>query len=1173
MQQILERVAASSYFKRLLYALKQRHSVEIPHANRDLALFLVNVLSRATKQDIVVVTHNLYHAQRAFDALERSHQGDVTFFPQDEFLTTDMLAMSEELKLQRLETLHRLVREQGPHMVVTHTTGLIKPIPSPVRFQQALLDIAKGERIDPEKLSGRLIELGYKRQQAVEKVGDFTRRGSILDIFPQGAQQPLRLDFFDDEVESIRSFDVESQRSIEHLSQVHIPPRSELFYSEEEKASLLQSVGTRLESGDFSEETRERIRGELDALALHEDLDRLGRYLSFLEPSPGTLPDYLEEPLLIFIDHDRIEDAYQHIYEDLQGWMEETGDYAGIGFQFLKDLSRAYSSQHLSINPLPMREKAEATLPVKVKETIRYNNNLHSLIKDLRRRDADVTTLITLADETRRDRLSEAFEGRLQHKILGADNAPFEGEVNLTVVDNPFSFEWFDEQFMLLSEDTIFEKIPQKKRSKRERLFKESERVRSVKSLEKGDFLVHYDHGIGRFLGVESEQVGEHVNDYIVIGYRGDDKLYIPVENIHLIQKYAAREGVIPKVNKLGSGEWAKTKRRVRKKASDIADQLVELYASREKTTGHAFSRDTDLMDTFEAEFMHEETPDQREAIEAVKRDMERSTPMDRLVCGDVGYGKTEVALRAAFKAVLDNKQVVYLAPTTILSRQHYYTFKERLEKHGVHVALLNRFVRPSKQKAYLEGVRQGRVDVIIGTHRLLSKDIEYQDLGLLIVDEEQRFGVEHKEKIKQMKLHIDVLSLSATPIPRTLQMAMTDVKQMSVIETPPENRFPVQTYVLRRSDNVIRDAIERELARDGQVFYLHNRIETIDAVTNHLRSLLPDARIGIAHGRMNRQRLETVMRDFLDHAYDVLVSTTIIETGIDIPNANTLIVHEADRLGLAQLYQIRGRVGRSNRIAYSYLMYDRDKRLNEEAAKRLQAIKEFTELGSGYKIAQRDLAIRGAGDLLGTEQSGFIDTVGIELFMQILREEIDKRKEPDAEEADQHVEDQQASKGDEQELEEAERKRRRIRLPVSSNIPLEYVGDDETRIELHRRIATLQSTASLERMKEELEDRFGAVPETVEAYMYEKLYERLAMAVGVERVRDTGRALILILTPEASRTLQGDALFEQANALSRYIQLAYKQARIHITLEKAKTPQPVHATFVKLLESIHQEQ
>jgi len=1150
MKPLIDFLKHKPFFKKL-QTLLEKDKVELSDTNEALNALIIHYIHTHSKRNVLVVNHNLYHAQKTFDGLSRTLNDTPLFFPQDEFLTTDMLAMSEDLKFQRLDTINALLN-QKKSLVVTHPTGLLKYLPPKSKFEYHTHTYRVGDDIEPETLKKELITLGYTYASEVEKVGEFASRGSIIDIFPAGYETPLRLDFFDIEIDSIRTFDVDTQRSKKNLEAFSLFPRSEFFYDDSELVQLKRSIQEKLEAKDFSEETINRVQEEITALEHHDEPDRLSRYLGFIHEEPETLSDYLEDPIVIYINYPDIKNAYKGIVNDLSDWMLENNDYPQLGFEFIKDLNRLYHYKSVHLNQFKNPDPLPNHLALRSKQSIQYTSNMSMLLKDLKKKDGFATTVIALSHKERLETLKNAFEEKnVDFKLLGKNDSPFENRINLVHMDMPYAFEWFDVSFTLLSETSIFEPIDQKKPRKTKKVFKDAEKIKKTEDLKKGDYVVHYDHGIGRYLGIKTMTLKDHTNDYITIAYKGDDTLYIPVENIHLIQKYVAHEGVRPKIHKLGSTEWAKTKRRVRKKAKDIAKHLIDLYAKREQAKGFAYSKDPDIMHQFEADFPYEETVDQQKAIDAVKEDMEKPIPMDRLICGDVGYGKTEVALRAAFKAVLDNKQVAYLAPTTILTRQHFYTFKRRLAKHGIKVALLNRFVTGKKQREFLEGIKKGTYDVVIGTHRLLSKDIDFNDLGLLIVDEEQRFGVEHKEKIKQMKLHVDVLSLSATPIPRTLQMAMTGVKKMSLIETPPKERYPIQTYVLRRSDHVIKDAIERELGREGQVFYLYNRVESIDHIKTELEKLVPDARITYAHGKMNRMTLEKVMQSFLDHKYDVLVSTTIIETGIDIQNANTLIVHEADRLGLSQLYQIRGRVGRSNRIAYSYLMYDKHKQLNDEASKRLQAIKEFTELGSGYKIAARDLAIRGAGDILGTEQSGFIDSVGIDLFMDILKEEIDRQKN---ETKDQPFD---------------ESKRNAVKMPTSRYIPKTYVDDEMLRIEMHRRISSIKTLEDLEALKTEFKDRFGSIPDQLNQYMLEKLYEQLALEAGVERVFDSDVSISFVIDEEHSKNIHGEALFSKANTVSRHISLSYKQEKLRISIDKGKINQSVLETVIPLLDML----
>jgi transcription-repair coupling factor (superfamily II helicase) len=1149
MDQILKHLQKTPFYNKLKEALLNENKLELNDTFSDLNLLLIRLIETMTDKNILIVHHNLYHAQKMYDQYSQIDD-TILFYPQDEFITTEMLAMSESLKFERLETVKSIINP-GRHVVITHPTGFIKSLYPLKYYKDAEITYRVGDDIDIEAFISMLIMYGYKRANVVEQVGEFSLRGSIIDIFLTDYNEPIRIDLFDTEIDSIRTFSAQTQRSMHKQDTFHVFPRVEFFYTEAILKTIQSNVNEKLKDLTLDQDTLKRIHQELDDLKTYDGIDQLSRYMSFIDDPLETLVDYLDQPIVIYMNYPYVEKSVKSIVNDLTDWVLALNDYPKLGFEFIKDFNHIYQEKMIYLNPLDRLNKPYFTMALRAKETPIYDNNFHMLVKELKKYDRHTTVLITFNQLKRMNDFTQAMEDHVEIKRLGDKDNLFTKRINVTLSNNPLTFEWFDTNLIVLNEDSIY-KQSEKKQAKYKSVFKETKKINHVKELRKGDYLVHYEHGIGRFLEIKTMDVSNQVNDYIVIQYKGDDTLYIPVENIHLVQKYAAGDGLMPKLNKLGSAEWAKTKQRVRRKAKDIADELIKLYAKREQVKGFSFSQDNEFMTQFEADFPYEETEDQLKAIEAVKLDMEDERPMDRLICGDVGYGKTEIALRASFKAALDNKQVAYLAPTTVLARQHYYTFKERLDRYGIKCALLNRFVTKAAQTKILAKVKSGEIDVVLGTHRLLSKDVKFKDLGLLIIDEEQRFGVEHKEKIKQLRANIDVLSLSATPIPRTLQMAITGVKQMSLLETPPKNRFPIQTYVLKRNDHVIKDAIERELARNGQIFYLYNRVETIERIQDKLTKLVPDARIVYAHGKMSRLRLEEVIEDFLDYKYDVLVSTTIIETGIDIPNANTLIIHDADQLGLSQLYQIRGRVGRSNRIAYSYLMYKENKQLTEEALKRLQVIKEFTELGSGYKIAVRDLSIRGAGDLLGTEQSGFIDSVGIDLFLEILKEEIDRSKG--------------TLKEDTKAIDDLKQK---LKVTVNKTIPTTYIDDDDLRIDFHKKINALSSSNELILLKEEMVDRFGPLPEAIDLYMVEKLYENLAVTLEVEKVFDKEATFDLIFSERKSSLINGERLFMVVNEISPFIHLTYKKNKITITLEKFKLKRHYLKVLVTILESL----
>ncbi|MDD2435860.1 MAG: transcription-repair coupling factor, partial [Bacilli bacterium] len=676
--------------------------------------------------------------------------------------------------------------------------------------------------------------------------------------------------------------------------------------------------------------------------------------------------------------------------------------------------------------------------------------------------------------------------------------------------------------------------------------FKFGTKIRDITKLENGDYIVHSTYGIGIYRGIVTLLKNGLKKDYLNIEYKGQDKLYIPVEKIDLISKYSSKDGVIPKINKLGTSEWAKTKLSARKRIEDIAGELLKLYAAREASEGFAFLPDGEEQYQFESEFMFQETEDQLKVSEEIKKEMEKKHPMDRLLCGDVGYGKTEIAFRAIFKAIMSGKQVAFLCPTTILSTQHYNNAIERFKSFPVNIKLLNRFITPKETKQIMEDVKEGRVDLLIGTHKILNKDIVYKDLGFLVIDEEQRFGVKHKEKLKQYKNNIDILTLSATPIPRTLQMSMTGIRSLSLIETPPVNRYPIQTYVLAENIHVIKDAIYKELSRGGQTFILYNKIEDMNQKLKLISELIPQAKVVAVHGQMPKRELEDIMVKFVNHESDVLLCTTIIETGIDIPNVNTLIIINADYFGLSQLYQIRGRVGRSNKIAYCYLMYNQAKILSEIATKRLKAIKEFTELGSGFAIAMRDLSIRGAGDILGSEQAGFVDTIGVELFLEMLDKEISRLKGIVVEEKE--VSNQPL-------------------LEVETTIADQYVADEELKIEIHKKINEIDSYEKLKETKDILEDRFGKLSETLIIYMYQEWFEKLANNLNIKKIRQTKNFIEIIIEQDLAQKINGEQLFMEINRISRMFRLSMKYHRLIITLDTVKLDKHFIYYLIELME------
>lgn len=1152
MKKILNHLEKTSYFRDLYDLYNKQEEIKISNTNDPVSIMIIYYIYKTTNKDILLVTPNLYQATKLYDQFQEiAMDGEISFFPQDEFITTEMLAMSTEFKLERINTVRNII-ENRKSIIITNTSGYIKQLIPLRKWKNAIQKWEEETILDVKNLPKQLVSYGYKRESTVEKQGEFSIRGSIIDIFPLNEQNPYRIDLFDDEIESIRTFDVTTQRSKIRVKEMMIYPMYEFFYNDNELEIINAKVHNLIESIPFDDKSHDRVKQDLENLENRNEVDQLSRYLTLLYDRPESITDYVDGDTVFFYDYEKIKDNYNSIVMDISDWYNSVNDYPKIGFELIKNLEHIYSGKSLYLDLFGNRSlQIKNELSIRSKETTLYNNNMHMLLKDMKKYHNFTTVVLSFENQKKAKAIFEIFDDKVPYQVIGNKDDIQNKKINILIGEKIPSVEFFDVNTVFLTEDNIFKKSETKK-AKYKSSIKDTKKLNKVEELKKGDFIVHYDYGIGRFIEVKTMSVGDVTADYIHIAYKGDDSLYIPVENIKLLKKYTGSEGVKPKLSKLGGSDWAKTKQRVRKKVKDIADKLIKLYAAREKAVGFQYSKDTDLMLDFEADFPYQETKDQLKAINEIKQDMESTMPMDRLLCGDVGYGKTEVALRAAFKAVLDNKQVAYLAPTTVLSRQHYHTFKERLHKHGIKVELLNRFVTKGNQNRVLREIMSGEVDIVIGTHRILSKDMKFKDLGMLIIDEEQRFGVEHKERIKEMKLNVDVLSLSATPIPRTLQMAIMGVKSMSLLETPPLNRYPIQTYVLERHDAVIRDSIQREMARKGQVFYLYNRVEDIEVIAQKIRNLVPEARVTFAHGKMSRIELEDVITKFIDGDYDVLVSTTIIETGIDIPNANTLLVHEADRLGLSQLYQLRGRVGRSDRIAYAYLMYDKKKQLKEEAQKRLRAIKEFTELGSGYKIALRDLSIRGAGDVLGTEQSGFMDSVGIDLYLEMLKDEIAVQK----------------GEKEEMVIDETEKKPP-LKVKVNKYIDDEYVKNDFVKMELHRKISQITSKDDIKQLVEELTDRFGKPNKDIMLYMYEKLFEYLSEVKGVERLHTTKKEVTLTFTKEASDDINGEYLFMKANEMSKFITFRYRLEKVNIYIDVQKIPKHYLYYLVDLLEAV----
>lgn len=1072
---------------------------------------------------IFVVLPTLFDAQSYYDALiNLVCEDDVLFFPTDDLILSNSFISSNEFKYERINTIISLLNER-PKIVVTTTNGAIYKNASSEVWREKLLSFEEGNVYSLKDIKLKLVELGYKNTSLVNKTGEFSFRGSIIDIFPLNQSNPIRLDFFDDELDSIKLFDVLTQRTISKIKKITITPVVEMFYSDlkkDEVISLLKSKALKASSDE-----RDLIYKDIHRIDLRDNMETLHRYIDLFSASK-TIFDFVTDKKIYVVNEDKIAGILLNNYKETLSHYDSLGLVETRNFvSFIFDENFFEKYNVIYIDTLVNRVD---NLEVGIEEIPNMYGNYNLLLKEIKNHLGTNKVILVINSYDRLRRLKEFFlENRVIYQTVKDDTILIDEYVNIIEKEYALPLSIPSEGIYILNEDVIYSNIFERPKVRYKSTFIEGSKIAKHDDLSPGDYVVHINHGIGLYECIKTMELSGRKRDYIKINYAKGESLYIPIEQLSMIKKYSSVEGKVPELTKLGSASWVKTKQKVKEKVEELSKKLIELYAQRTSSLGYKYGPDTTEQIEFESEFSYEETKDQLIAIKAIKADMESDKVMDRLVCGDVGFGKTEVALRAAFKAVMDGKQVCYLAPTTILARQHYHTFKERMEKYGVRVELLNRFVSAKKIKEILKDLAFGIVDVVIGTHRLLSNDVIFKDLGLLITDEEHRFGVMHKEKIKEMKINVDSLMLTATPIPRTLQMSLLGIKDLSMIETPPKNRYPIQTYVTPRHDSIVKDAIERELLRGGQVFYLYNYTEDIAEVMVHISKLVPEARICFAHGKMNKNELEDVIANFIDHKYDVLVSTTIIETGIDIPEANTLIIHDADRLGLSQLYQIRGRIGRSDRIAYAYLMYEARKIITPEAEKRLETIKEFTELGSGFKIAMRDLSIRGAGDLLGQEQSGFINSVGIDLYMQILDETLKKMTGND----------------------KNEKTKSSMGINVLSNryIPSQYEISEDLKIEIHNKIAEIESFADFDALKAELTDRFGKVNEELMDYMYEKLFYSLCNKVGIEKLDIKPKMITLTMSEIKSQTVNGEHVYKTAYSLSNNFILSYHDHKIFI--------------------------
>ncbi|MDS5928217.1 transcription-repair coupling factor [Streptococcus pneumoniae] len=1030
------------------------------------------IASSLEKEDRIVLLTSTYGEAEGLVSDLISILGEELVYPflVDDAPMVEFLMSSQEKIISRVEALRFLTDSSKKGILVCNIAASRLILPSPNAFKDSIVKISVGEEYDQHAFIHQLKENGYRKVTQVQTQGEFSLRGDILDIFEISQLEPCRIEFFGDEIDGIRSFEVETQLSKENKTELTIFPASDMLLREKDyqrgQSALEKQISKTL--SPILKSYLEEILSSFHQKQSHADSRK---FLSLCYDKTWTVFDYIEKDTPIFFDdYQKLMNQYEVFERDLAQYFTEElqNSKAFSDMQYFSDIEQIYKKQ----SPVTFFSNLQKGLGnLKFDKIYQFNQypmqeffNQFSFLKEEieRYKKMDYTIIMQSSNSMGSKTLEDMLE-EYQIKLDSRDKTSICKEsVNLIEGNLRHGFHFVDEKILLITEHEIFQK--KLKRRFRRQHVSNAERLKDYNELEKGDYVVHHIHGIGQYLGIETIEIKGIHRDYVSVQYQNGDQISIPVEQIHLLSKYISSDGKAPKLNKLNDGHFKKAKQKVKNQVEDIADDLIKLYSERSQLKGFAFSADDDDQDAFDDAFPYVETDDQLRSIEEIKRDMQASQPMDRLLVGDVGFGKTEVAMRAAFKAVNDHKQVVILVPTTVLAQQHYTNFKERFQNFAVNVDVLSRFRSKKEQTATLEKLKNGQVDILIGTHRVLSKDVVFADLGLMIIDEEQRFGVKHKETLKELKKQVDVLTLTATPIPRTLHMSMLGIRDLSVIETPPTNRYPVQTYVLEKNDSVIRDAVLREMERGDQVYYLYNKVDTIVQKVSELQELIPEASIGYVHGRMSEVQLENTLLDFIEGQYDILVTTTIIETGVDIPNANTLFIENADHMGLSTLYQLRGRVGRSNRIAYAYLMYRPEKSISEVSEKRLEAIKGFTELGSGFKIAMRDLSIRGAGNLLGKSQSGFIDSVGFELYSQLLEEAIAKR----------NGNANTRTKGNAE-----------LVLQIDAYLPDTYISDQRHKIEIYKKIRQIDNRVNYEELQEELIDRFGEYPDVV-AYLLE---------------------------------------------------------------------------------------
>ena len=1109
---LIEPIRKNSGFKDIMIGIdKGKFPIAVFGLSESSRSYLIYAVYNEQDRPFLIVTHSDVEARKLYEDLS-FYLPQVYYFPTKEVVFYNIDAISGDLRWERLKVIREMLNP-GKKIIITCVESLASIYIPPELYNKYIFKLSVGDKVDFKNISEKLIQCGYERADIVERKGQFSIRGGIMDIYSPILQEPYRIELFGDEIESIRNFNLESQRSIEKVNDIEIFAAKEIIFDRERiklgKAQIkndLVSIVERLkenENNEGMEKIKTIINKNLENLEETWTFESIDSFLPYFYEHTSSFLDYVKDYFVVVDDVKRcsgkLDSVYFEFLENYKNFLERGNVLPGQSKMLLDRSELIDEVNRRRVIILDAIAKSTKVLSPKLIVNFtqitlnNYQGKLELLIEEIKhKKSKNFKILILSGTRARGERLVDTLrDNGIESSYKDVVDEIKSGEVVITFGNQLKGFEYPELKISVISDKEVFGKAKRKNIRKINK--KGTSKIKSFTELKPGDFVVHVNHGIGVYKGIKQLELQGHKKDYLELMYECEDKLYVPVEQLDMVQKYIGSEGKSPKINKLGSSDWSKVKKKTKKSIEQMAEDLIKLYAIRSTLKGYKYSKDTIWQKQFEDEFPYEETPDQLSTIQDIKMDMESDKVMDRLLCGDVGYGKTEVAVRAAFKAVMDGKQVAFLVPTTILAQQHYNNFVQRFYDFPVKIDMISRFKTAAQQRTTIKAVKMGEVDILIGTHRILQKDVQFKDLGLLIIDEEQRFGVSHKEKIKQMRKNVDVLTLSATPIPRTLHMSLVGVRDISVIETPPDERYPIQTYVVEYNDQLIRDAVLRELSRGGQVYFVYNRVESIKEMASYIAKLIPEGKVAVAHGQMQERELEAIIMDFMQNKYDILVSTTIIETGMDIQNVNTMVIYDADKMGLSQLYQLRGRVGRTNRIAYCYLSYRKDKVLKEVAEKRLKVIKEFTELGSGFKIALKDLEIRGAGNMMGSSQHGHMAAVGYDLYCRMLEDSIKLIKgEIDKEPVETTVE-----------------------LKVDAYIPDNYIGNEVQKIEVYKKIAAISSYEDMMDIKEELEDRFYDIPPSVYNLMDIAYIRSIGKELGIESIKELKNEVIFTFQNE----------------------------------------------------------